>query len=262
LKFFPAGTKEPVDYQQGRTSGDIIEFINQKAGLRGRVKTAPTAVVALEESNFDSVVLDTNKAVLVEFYAPWCGHCKKLAPDYEKVGETFASDSTVVVAKVDAESNRDLATKYGVTGYPTLKWFPRSDKSGVDYSGGRSPNDFIEFLNRETGAERVLGGGYSATAGRIDELDTLAAKLFASDSTSGAGVISEIEAALATDSIKSHKNAKFAQFYLTTAKKVNENKQFAVNEADRLKRMIEKGGVNAKNLESFHKRINIAAAFA
>ncbi|CAN0548325.1 unnamed protein product, partial [Laminaria digitata] len=61
---------------------------------------APSAVVDLTLDTFDSIVMDPSKNTLVEFYAPWCGHCKTLAPIYEKLGNIFAAEKDVVVAKV------------------------------------------------------------------------------------------------------------------------------------------------------------------
>lgn len=66
LKWFPAGSLEPVAYEGGRTAGDIVEFVNGKAGTNARVKKVPTAVVVLDPSNFDAIVMDTTKDVLVE----------------------------------------------------------------------------------------------------------------------------------------------------------------------------------------------------
>ena len=57
-------------YNGGRSADDIINFINGKAGSRGRVKKEPSHVVELDPSNFDKIVMDTDKDVLVEFYAP------------------------------------------------------------------------------------------------------------------------------------------------------------------------------------------------
>lgn len=63
---------------------------------------APSAVVDLTSQTFDSIALDPKKNVLVEFFAPWCGHCKKLTPVYEKLGGAFAAEESVVIAKVTA----------------------------------------------------------------------------------------------------------------------------------------------------------------
>lgn len=125
LKWFPAGSLEPETYSGGRTAADIVAFVNGKAGTNARVVGPKQWSVDLDESNFDRIVLDSTKDVLVEFYAPWCGHCKKLAPDYEKAAESLAGEDSVVVAKVDADKFRSLGERFGVTGFPTLKFFPK-----------------------------------------------------------------------------------------------------------------------------------------
>lgn len=71
LKFFPAGSTEPEDYSGGRSASDIVTYVNNKAGTRARIKQVPTAVTVLDPTNFDGIVLDETKDVLVEFYAPW-----------------------------------------------------------------------------------------------------------------------------------------------------------------------------------------------
>jgi len=104
----------------------------------------------LTPDNFDTIV-DGSKSVFVEFFAPWCGHCKNLAPAYEQVGDAFAKYPEVVIAKVDADAHKDLGGRFGVRGFPTLKFFPKGKTEPEDYSGGREANDIIEFVNNKAG---------------------------------------------------------------------------------------------------------------
>jgi len=82
-------------------------------------------VKVLVASNFDEIALDKTKNVLVEFYAPWCGHCKQLAPIYDELGAKFKEDSTVVIAKVDATINELEHTK--INSFPTIKLYKKGD---------------------------------------------------------------------------------------------------------------------------------------
>ncbi|KAF8501647.1 disulfide isomerase [Russula emetica] len=108
-------------------------------------------VLDLDPSNFHSVI-GQGKPGLVEFFAPWCGHCKNLAPIYDQLADAFIhAKDKVVVAKVDADgAGKPLGQEYGVTGFPTLKWF---DAEGTvsDYVGGRDLDSFVEFITKKTG---------------------------------------------------------------------------------------------------------------
>jgi len=92
IKFFPKGSTKAEDYQGGRTADTIVSWVNEKVGTNKKVKKLPTAVTELTPDNFDSVALDKSKHVLVEFYAPWCGHCKQLAPKYEELAKIFSGE--------------------------------------------------------------------------------------------------------------------------------------------------------------------------
>ena len=112
-------------------------------------------VVVLSNDNFDEFV-KANKYVLAEFYAPWCGHCKALAPEYEKAATQLKeAKSDVKLAKIDATVEKDLAQKFGVQGYPTLYWFANGEKS--DYKGGRTTDTIVSWISKRTGPSVSTG---------------------------------------------------------------------------------------------------------
>lgn len=114
--------------------------------------SAASSVLDLIPSNFDKVVLDSGKPALVEFFAPWCGHCKNLAPVYEQLATKFAfASDKVVIGKVDADEHKSLGKKYGVQGFPTLKWFDGTSKEPETYDGGRDLDSLSAFITKKTG---------------------------------------------------------------------------------------------------------------
>nr|XP_040128121.1 protein disulfide-isomerase TMX3 isoform X1 [Ictidomys tridecemlineatus] len=88
---------------------------------------------------------------LIDFYAPWCGHCKKLEPIWNEVGlEMKSIGSPVKVGKMDATSYSSLASEFGVRGYPTIKLL--KGNLAYNYRGPRTKDDIIEFAHRVSGA--------------------------------------------------------------------------------------------------------------
>jgi protein disulfide-isomerase A6 len=126
-------------------------LVSLLALLTGMVQ-AGSAVIDLIPDNFDKVVLNSGKPSLVEFFAPWCGHCKNLAPVYEELAQafSFASDK-LNIAKLDADEHKPLSKKYGVGGFPTLKFFDGKSSDPIDYDGGRDLESLTSFLTEKTG---------------------------------------------------------------------------------------------------------------
>lgn len=124
-------------------------------------------VVVLGGDNFEAVV-GASKFALVEFYAPWCGHCKTLAPHYAKAAaELKATHPDIVIGKVDATQHAELSQKFGVQGYPTLKWFIGGDtETPVEYQGGRDAEGILKWVTRKSGP----------TFTTADDVDALATK--------------------------------------------------------------------------------------
>jgi protein disulfide-isomerase A6 len=117
--------------------------------------TTGSSVLDLIPSNFDKIVFSSSKPALVEFFAPWCGHCKNLAPVYEELAANFAhAGDKVSIAKVDADEHKSLGKRFGVQGFPTLKWFDgKKGSDPVDYNGGRDLESLTKFINEKTGVK-------------------------------------------------------------------------------------------------------------
>jgi len=191
IKWFPKGSLEPQKYEGARTAEALAEFVNTEGGTNVKLAAIPSSVVVLSPDNFDKVVLDETKDVLVEFYAPWCGHCKGLAPIYEKLAAAFRMDEHVVIANVDADKHKELGEKYGISGFPTLKFFPKSNKAGEDYNGGREIDDFTTFINEKCGTNRDGNGHLTAKAGKIESLDDLVKEFLGVANDEKAAVLSK-----------------------------------------------------------------------
>lgn len=113
--------------------------------LLALVASCSGEVVQLTVKNFEHLTQATSGATtgdwLIKFYAPWCGHCRKMEPTYERVAEMLHGE--VNVARVDVPANRELGTRFDVKGFPTIKFLSKGKV--YDYSGRRTAEDMVEF---------------------------------------------------------------------------------------------------------------------
>jgi protein disulfide-isomerase A6 len=115
------------------------------------LSTAQSSVLDLIPDNFDKIAIG-GKPALVEFFAPWCGHCKSLAPVYEQLASDFSfAKDKLSIAKVDADAEKSLGKRFGIQGFPTIKYFDGKSEKPEDYSGGRDLESLTEFLIKKTG---------------------------------------------------------------------------------------------------------------
>ncbi|KAK9449854.1 thioredoxin-like domain-containing protein [Limtongia smithiae] len=158
--------KYAYDQAKELTEAGLIEFLTAfDAGeLSPTIKSQPTPesqdgpVWIVTANTFKDIVYDDAKDVLVEFYATWCGHCKKLAPTYEELGEIFWNDeelkSKVSIAKIDTPNN-DVPDE--VRGFPTIKLYPAGDKeNAIEYEGDRTLQSLSDFI-RDNGKYGIDG---------------------------------------------------------------------------------------------------------
>lgn len=216
LKWFDGKSNKPQDYKSGRDLDSLTDFIAEKTGVKPKKKQEmPSDIVMLNEGSFNEVV-GGDKHVLIAYTAPWCGHCKTLAPTWESLATDFANDENVVIAKVDADAtqNKAWAKSQGVSGYPTIKFYPAGTKEAVDYKGGRSENDLVKYINLQAGTHRVTGGELDSVVGTLEVLDTLVTKFINGGDL--AKITAEVEKAAKT--LKDAAEIKYAEYYVRILK--------------------------------------------
>lgn len=162
-----------------------------------------------------------------------------------------------MVAKIDATVEKTFASRYGVSGYPTIKYFPSSDPtSPIEYSGGRSEKELVSFLNKHAGTARSPGGRLLYTAGRIPALDTIVSQFALSSSPEEKKTLMEMGKKAANES--GDKNAKH---YVRVFEKAGDSDEFILVEK-RLEKIMDEGKVTPMKLDEFAVRHNIISAFA
>lgn len=172
------GSKFPFPQDKEITAESLKEYVDDWVDGKIAPSIKSEEVPATQEGpvhvvvahNFEEEVINNDKDVLLEFYAPWCGHCKNLAPKYEELGALYFKNpefvDKVVVAKVDATAN-DVPVE--IQGFPTIKLYPAGKKdSPIDYRGSRTVEDLANFI-RDNGSHQV--DAYKAPVAEAEEAE-------------------------------------------------------------------------------------------
>lgn len=152
IKIFTGSKHTP--YQGQRTAEAFVDAAIKSAkekaydnlGKKSSGSSDKSDVITLTDSNFKELVLDSEDMWLVEFYAPWCGHCKNLEPHWAKAATELKGK--VKLGALDATVHTAMASRYQVQGYPTIKLFNSGKKTSdsvEDYNGGRTSSDIVSW---------------------------------------------------------------------------------------------------------------------
>ncbi|KAL0061929.1 hypothetical protein AAF712_011213 [Marasmius tenuissimus] len=258
LKWFDADGND-TPFEGSRDIDGLANFVTTKSGVKSNIKPPPPPdYKVLDVHTFDGVALDESKNVLVTFTAPWCGHCKAMKPAYETVGTTFKDESDCIVANVDADDKKNsaISQRYGISGFPTIKFFPKGSTEPVNYEGPRSEEAFVNFLNEKCGTHRAVGGGLNDKAGLVPELDTLASKFFVATAGARDSVYKEALALAETVGAVSKPYLRIME------KVVNSSEEYLEKEAKRLETILKKRNLAPAKLDEMKIKANILRSFA
>ncbi|XP_043604278.1 thioredoxin domain-containing protein 5 homolog [Bombus pyrosoma] len=152
LKFFKAGEAKGTKFRGARDLPSLTSFLTAQLGIsmesEDEAPTPPEPVnglLELTEDTFDKHV--STGYHFVKFYAPWCGHCQKLAPTWEELANSLRNDNYVSISKVDCTQHRSVCGQFDIKGYPTLLWI--EDGKKVDkYAGQRTHEELKVYVSK------------------------------------------------------------------------------------------------------------------
>lgn len=142
-KSYALGANRPVMFVFGAVLGVVVMTLAFRGGQAAKAEELTTV------QEFDSKVVESDKPVLVDFYATWCGPCKRLAPILDELEVEYVGK--VKFYRVDVDKARSLANRHGIRGVPTLLLYLNGDEAGR-IVGGRSKEVLIQYL------DALLGG--------------------------------------------------------------------------------------------------------
>lgn len=163
------GENAPIEYRGARDVSSWTKFLKEKVQdptIKSQIvvaaapepKPAPKKADEVPRENSDVLVLNAanydeevkkHSTLMVKFYAPWCGHCRHLAPIWEDFATVAKKENKpYAVAKFNADAEREFARRFGIRGYPTVL-FIQDGKEPVKYTGARTVEEFVKFADEK-----------------------------------------------------------------------------------------------------------------
>jgi len=160
VKLFYPDVDEGIKYAGARTKDALADWLDDKLTEKygdaagdeeGDAPIVPKGeILVLDDATFAQAIAPPAQITMVKFYAPWCGHCKKMAPAWTDLAKLFGDDEAVVIADVDCTVQAAVCSANGVKGYPTIKTFKGGEEI-EKYSGARDINGFKAAIAKYKG---------------------------------------------------------------------------------------------------------------
>lgn len=143
-----------MEYNGDRSASDLVKFVNTHTNSANiqlnvqEVSAGGDAPIDITD-NFNQLVVDGQEDVIVMFYAPWCGWCKKMLPDYDRLAAHFKNHfSKLKIMKMDATAYQVQHDNVKIYGFPLVHYFKAGDKQNpIEYKGNRSFDNLVSYIN-------------------------------------------------------------------------------------------------------------------
>ncbi|CAH8462008.1 unnamed protein product [Heterobilharzia americana] len=141
-----------VEHLNKEALQELVSVVNSRTGSSSSDDSTEPDVIKLTDSNFEEMVLNSQEPWLVEFFAPWCGHCKNLKPHWFQAARELKG--VVKVGALDSTVHSQMTKKYSIRGFPTIKYFPAGQKTDdpVDYDGARTSDAIVAWAMEKVDA--------------------------------------------------------------------------------------------------------------
>eukprot|EP00163_Fabomonas_tropica_P012805 TRINITY_DN2416_c0_g1_i1.p2 TRINITY_DN2416_c0_g1~~TRINITY_DN2416_c0_g1_i1.p2 ORF type:complete len:181 (-),score=64.07 TRINITY_DN2416_c0_g1_i1:97-639(-) len=150
IKLFAPGGVNPIEYEGVRTADAMGAWVAEKSGVAAGASGAAAGtdpLLKLTPENWDQH-MDGSKHALIEFYAPWCGHCQRIAPEYTKLSEMYRNNGDVLIGTIDCDAHKGTPPCRDISTYPTIKYFPNRRGSPPElYQGERNAQAFKTYID-------------------------------------------------------------------------------------------------------------------
>ena len=146
-----------------------------------------------------------------------------------------------------------------MSGFPTLKFFPKENKEGEPYNGGRTLGDFVEYLNARCETDRLEDGNYGPSAGVVASLDDDVDQFMSADAEKKPDLLKKTQETI--ESLQGIDKSHGLYYTKVMEKVIEKGNEFVSIEFNRLARMISGGQLSAAKIDSFMKRQNVLARF-